>query len=210
MKVLIACEFSGIVRDAFAALGHNAWSCDLLPTETPGNHYQCDVRDILYMPWDLMIAHPPCQYLTVAGNKWFKEEYRDRFPDRLERRAEALDFVKALMGADIPRIAIENPIGVIGTRIRKHDQIIQPYQFGHPDRKPTCLWLKNLPLLAPTEIVEPDIKKNRNGRTVSRHHDEALRLPPDERWKFRSRTYVGIAKAMAGQWGNESILKKCI
>lgn len=201
MRVLIACEYSGTVRDAFAQLGHDAWSCDLLPTESPGNHIQGNVLDVLDAGWDLMIAHPPCQYLTVTGNKWMLPEYTERFPDRAKQREEALDFVRALMDAPIPHIAVENPVGVIGTRIRKADQIIQPYEFGHPDRKSTCLWLKNLPLLRATSIVDPVIVRNRNGKTASAHHDAALRLPPDERWKVRSKTYQGIADAMAYQWG---------
>lgn len=203
MRVLIACEFSGTVRNAFAQLGHEAWSCDLLPTERPGNHIQGDVLSILNDGWDLMVAHPPCTYLTVAGNKWFLPEYADRFPERQIQRTEALDFVRALMAAPITRICIENPISVISTHIRKPDQIIQPYEFGHTDRKPTCLWLKGLPLLTPTCIVEPIIVRNRNGRTASAHHDAALALPPEERWKVRSRTYQGIADAMAAQWGGK-------
>ncbi len=202
MKVLVACEFSGTVRDAFARRGHDAWSCDLLPTESdPKKHIQANVLNFLEEGWDLMIAHPPCTYLTVAGNKWFKPEYKDRFPNRNIQREYALEFVRKLMNAPIQKIALENPISVISTRIRKPDQIIQPFQFGHTDRKPTCLWLKNLSKLEPTNIVEPKIKKNRNGKTASVHHDEALRLPPDQRWKVRSKTYQGIADAMADQWG---------
>lgn len=201
MRVLVACEFSGTVRDAFIALGHDAMSCDLLPTESPGPHYQGDVRDILGNDWDMMIAHPPCTYLTVAGNKWFKPEYVHRFPDRVKQRELALQFVKELMDAPIYRIAIENPVGVISSKICKPDQIIQPYNFGHCDRKSTCLWLQNLPPLKSTNIVKPNIKNNRNGKTASVHHDAALRLPPDMRWKVRSLTYSGIAAAMAEQWG---------
>lgn len=202
MRVLVACEFSDTVCKAFRALGHDAWSCDLLPSD--GNspyHIHGDVLNVLDDGWDLMIAHPPCQFLTVTGNKWFLPAYKDRFPDRLNQREDALQFVVALMNAPIPRIAIENPIGVIGTRIRKPDQIIQPYEFGHPDRKSTCLWLKGLPLLKTTNVVTPIIVTNRNGKTASAHHDAALRLPPEERWKVRSKTYQGIASAMAAQWG---------
>lgn len=202
MRVLIACEFSGIVREAFKAKGHDAWSCDLLPTEIEGQHIQGDIlNQVLNQKWDLMIAHPPCTYLTCAGNKWFKPEYKHRFPDRLKQRLEAVLFFMKLANAKINKICLENPIGVISTFWRKPDQIIQPYEYGHTDRKPTCLWLKNLPKLKPTNIVEPNIKRNKNGKTASVHHDKALSLPPDERWKFRSRTYMGIAKAMSDQWG---------
>lgn len=200
MKVLVACEFSGVVRDAFLRRGCDAWSCDYLDTERIGPHIKGNVLEILHSGWDMMIAHPPCQYLSLAGNKYFLPKYRERFPDRKKQRELALDFVRCLLKAPIKYIALENPISVISSRIRKPDQIIQPFQFGHPDRKPTCLWLKNLPLLRPTEIVEPDIKLNRNGKTASVHHDMALRLPAEERWKFRSRTYTGIADAMAEQW----------
>jgi site-specific DNA-cytosine methylase len=180
MRVLIACEFSGTVRDAFLAFGHDAMSCDLLPTERPGPHYQGDIRDILGDWWDLMIAHPPCTHLAVSGARWFK--------DKVQEQAEALEFVRLLMDAPIPRIAIENPISIISSRIRKADQIIQPWQFGHGEVKATCLWLKNLPKLVPTNIVD--------GR-VARVH----RMPPGpDRWKERSKTLAGIAAAMAAQW----------
>lgn len=182
MRVLVACEFSGIVRDAFAARGHKAWSCDLLPTERDGNHMQWDVKfAIKNYDWDLMIAHPPCTNLAVSGARWFK--YR-----HIEQQY-ALDFVKYLMDADIPRICIENPISVISTRIRKPDQIIQPWMFGHGETKATCLWLKNLPALKPTNIVSG--RKNRIHRMS----------PGPKRGKERSRTYEGIARAMAEQWG---------
>jgi hypothetical protein len=181
VKVLIACEFSGTVRDAFLALGHDAWSCDLLPTESPGPHIHGDVLDVLDQGWDLMIAHPPCTHLAVSGARWFK--------DKADEQAEALAFVDALLNAPIPRIALENPVSIISTYIRKPDQTIQPWQFGHPETKRTCLWLKNLPKLRPTEIVE--------GREPRIH-----RLPPGpDRWKERSKTYPGIARAMAEQWG---------
>lgn len=180
MKVLVGCEYSGIVRDAFLALGHEALSCDLLPSERHGPHYQGDVRDILGDGWDIAIFHPPCTHLAVSGARWFKYKRREQ--------AEALDFVRLLMSADIPRIAIENPVSVISSHIRKPDQIIQPWQFGHGETKATCLWLKSLPLLRPTQIVD--------GRAARIHH-----MPPSpERWKERSRTYEGIAKAMAAQW----------
>ena len=189
MRVLIACEFSGIVRDAFRAAGHDAWSCDLLPTERPGPHYQGDVMNLLCghprttpsPHWDLMIGHPPCTHLAVSGARWFKEKKAEQ--------AEALDFVKALMDAPIQRICIENPISIISSRIRKPDQIIQPWQYGHGETKATCLWLKGLPKLVPTNLVE--------GREARVH-----RMPPGpDRWKERSRTFTGIAAAMAEQWG---------
>jgi hypothetical protein len=181
MKVLIACEYSGRVRDAFIKMGHDAMSCDLLPTERPGPHYQGDVRNIMAMGWDLMIAHPPCTHLAVSGARYFAIKQ--------DVQAEALEFVRMLMGADIPRIAIENPVSIISTRIRKPDQIIQPWQFGHGETKTTCLWLKNLPRLQTTNIVE--------GRA-----DRIHKMPPSpDRWKERSRTYQGIADAMAEQWG---------
>ena len=180
MKVLVGCEYSGIVRDAFLALGHEALSCDLLPSERHGPHYQGDVRDILSDGWDIAIFHPPCTHLAVNGARWFKYKRQEQ--------AEAPDFVRLLMSADIPRIAIENPVSVISSHIRKPDQIIQPWQFGHGETKATCLWLKSLPLLRPTQIVD--------GRAARIHH-----MPPSpERWKERSRTYEGIAKAMAAQW----------
>jgi len=182
MRVLIACEFSGVVRDAFAKLGHYAMSCDLLPTESPGNHYQGDVLDILEDGWDLMIAHPPCTHLAVSGARWFK--------DKQAEQADALKFVQTLLDAPIPKIALENPISIISSRIRKPDQIIQPWQFGHGETKATCLWLRGLKPLTPTNIV--------SGREARVH-----KLPPSEdRWKLRSKTFQGIADAMAQQWGN--------
>lgn len=185
MNVLIACEFSGVTRRAFAALGHNAWSCDLLPAEDGSkNHWQSDVREILTEKyrWDLMIAHPPCTYLAVSGARWFST--------RRTEQETALKFVRELMDAFVPRIAIENPVSVISSRIRKPDQIIQPWQFGHGETKTTCLWLKDLPKLKHTNIV--------NGRTARVHHEP----PSPERWKNRSRSYDGIAQAMAVQWGS--------
>lgn len=181
MKVLIGCEYSGVVRDAFIVRGHDAISCDLLPTETPGPHYQGDVRDIIGDGWDLAIFHPPCTHLAVSGARWFR--------DKQAEQAEALAFVRELLSAPILRIALENPVSIISSRIRKPDQIIQPWQFGHGETKATCLWLKNLPLLAPTDIVD--------GREARVH-----KMPPGpDRWKERSRTYHGIAEAMADQWG---------
>lgn len=181
MRVLVACEFSGRVRDAFIRYGHTAVSCDLLPSEKPGPHYQGDVMDIINDGWNLMIAHPPCTYLAVSGARWFK--------DKLPEQALALAFVQALLDAPVDKIALENPVSIISTRIRKPDQIFQPWQFGHGETKKTCLWLKGLPKLLPTNVV--------SGREHAVH-----RMPPSsERWKNRSRTYLGIAEAMAEQWG---------
>jgi site-specific DNA-cytosine methylase len=198
MKVLIACEYSGRVRDAFLAAGHDAMSCDLLPTDAPGPHYQGDVFDIILDGWDLMIAHPPCTYLSVSGMHWTTRGLRD--PQLTE---DALDFVRALMAAPIERIAIENPVSIISSRIRKPDQIIQPHQFGHDASKKTCLWLKNLPLLASTQMVEPRIVNGRSrwgNQTASGQNKLA---PSADRWKIRSETYKGIADAMAAQWGGK-------
>lgn len=181
MRVLVACEYSGIVREAFKARGHDAWSCDLLDTEIPGQHTKGDVLPILNQGWDLMIAHPPCTHLAVSGARWFK--------DKQQEQKEALQFVQALMDAPIQKICIENPVSVISTKIRKPEQIIQPWQFGHGETKKTCLWLKGLDPLKPTDIVD--------GRDNRIH-----RMPPSkDRWKERSRTYQGIADAMAQQWG---------
>ena len=182
MRVLVACEYSGRVRDAFIAKGHDAMSCDMLPTDAPGPHYQGDVRDVLGMCWDLMIAHPPCTHLAVSGARHFAAKKASGVQD------DALDFVRLLLDAPIHRIALENPISIISSRIRKPDQIIQPWQYGHGETKATCLWLKNLPKLQATNIVE--------GREARIH-----KMPPSaDRWKERSRTFAGIADAMAGQW----------
>ena len=181
MNVLIACEYSGSVRDAFTRGGHFAMSCDLLDTETPGLHYKGDVTRILNAGWDLMIAHPPCTHLAVSGSRWFK--------DKVSEQAEALAFVRLLMDAPIPCIVIENPVSIISSKIRKPDQIIQPWQFGHGETKATCLWLKGLPKLTPTNVVD--------GREARVH-----RMPPGpNRARERSRTYSGVADAMAHQWG---------
>lgn len=181
MKILVACEFSGTVRDAFAAIGHDAWSCDLLPTERPGQHIVGDVTSLLGEDWDLMIAHPPCTHLAVSGARWFKEK------ERLQE--EALNFVRTLFCCPIPKIALENPISVISSRIAKPTQIIQPWQHGHGETKATCLWLKGLPPLIPSNVV--------SGRKNRVH----LVSPGPDRWKERSRTVPGIAAAMAAQWG---------
>lgn len=192
MRVLVACEYSGTVRDAFLALGHNAMSCDLLPTDSPGPHYQGDVRDILGNGWDLMIAHPPCTHLAVSGAKWFDQ--------KKSQQEEALDFVRLLLAAPIPRIALENPVSIISSRIRKPDQIIQPYEHGHEATKTTCLWLKGLPHLVPSKIVGKGARHvTKSGKSLP----EWYNLPPSaDRWKLRSATFPGIAKAMADQWGN--------
>jgi site-specific DNA-cytosine methylase len=183
VRVLVACEFSGIVRDAFTDAGHFAMSCDLLPTERVGNHYRGDVLAILDQDWDLMIAHPPCTHLAVSGARWFK--------DKQTEQAEAIAFVRTLLDAPIPRIALENPVSIISSRIRKPDQVIQPWQFGHGEVKATCLWLKNLPRLTPTNIVD--------GREARVHK----MAPGPNRWAERSRTLQGIADAMADQWGEK-------
>ena len=181
MRILIACEFSGVVRDAFKAMGHDAWSCDILPTERPGNHIQDDVRHHLGFHWDMMIAHPPCTHLAVSGARYFK--------DKRKQQMEALAFVRDLMNAPIPYWCIENPVSVISTQIRKPDQIIQPWMFGHGEKKTTCLWLHQLPKLTPTNVVE--------GR-----ESNILKFSPSpDRGKLRSITYQGIADAMASQWG---------
>lgn len=241
MRVLIACEFSGIVRDAFAARGHDAWSCDLLPSERPGQHVQRDVEQMLWDEedgFDLMIAHPPCTHLAVSGARYFKEKRADG------RQQAALEFVKMLMNAPIDKICVENPVSIISTQIRKPDQIIQPWQFGHPESKTTCLWLKNLSPLAPTKIVEPELAlapngevyRDNGGKTYSPTHyfsgrgmpnvaqtamfEDARQAqrrrwanqtasrqnkltPSPDIWKIRSRTYAGIAEAMAAQWGGK-------
>jgi site-specific DNA-cytosine methylase len=173
-----------VVRDAFIKKGHDAMSCDLLPTDVPGPHYQGDVMEVIGNGWDLMICHPPCTHLAVSGARWFK--------DKLQEQAEALDFVRMLLAAPIARIALENPVSIISSRIRKPDQIIHPWQFGHGETKATCLWLKGLPKLVPTNIVE--------GREARVH-----RMPPGpDRWKLRSKTYRGIADAMSVQWGSNA------
>ncbi len=194
MKVLVACEYSGTVRDAFILAGHDAMSCDLLPTDKSGPHFQGDVFDIIGDGWDLMIAHPPCTYLTVSANKWLKDQPPRKSGTlvggaRRQAREESIDFVMALQNCGIPKIAIENPIGCLSTRWRKPDQVLQPWMFGHGETKTTCLWLTGLPVLTPTNIVD--------GR------EQRLYCLPKtaDRWKLRSKTYQGIADAMAQQWG---------
>ena len=195
MKVLIACEFSGVVRDAFAARGNDAWSCDLLPTSNPGQHIQGDVLSVLDQGWDLMIAHPNCQYLCSSGLHWNR-----RVEGRDLKTQDALAFVRELMLAPIDKICIENPVGRIGTAIRKADQYIQPHEYGHDASKKTGLWLKNLPLLTHTKNIPPRIvggKKRWANQTDSGQNKLA---PSTDRWKLRAQTYTGIAEAMAGQW----------
>jgi hypothetical protein len=197
VRVLVACEYSGAVRDAFRARRHDAMSCDLLPTDVPGPHYQGDVFDVIGDGWDLMIAHPPCTYLSSSGLHW-----NGRVEGRAAKTEDALAFVRALLDAPIPRIAVENPVGCIGTRIRKADQTIQPHQFGDDASKATCLWLKGLPLLTPTAHVSGRMV-NGKPRWANQTDSGQNRLAPSaDRWKLRSATFPGIAAAMADQWGN--------
>lgn len=186
MRVLVACEFSGLVRSAFSSRGHYAVSCDYLPTELPGMHYKGDVLNILYEPWDLLIAHPPCTHLAVSGAKHFEAKRASGVQEK------ALGFVRILLEAPIEKICVENPVSIISTHIRKPNQIIQPWMFGHGEVKTTCLWLKNLPKLKPTAIIP-----------VKWRESKIAYIPPSAtRWKERSLTYIGIAEAMAIQWGN--------
>lgn len=187
MRVLVACEYSGRVRDAFIAMGHDAMSCDLLPSERPGPHYQGDVFDVIRDDWDLLIAHPPCTHLAVSGARHFAAKRADG------RQQSALEFVARLLLAPVPAIALENPVSIISTAIRKPCQVVQPWMFGHGETKATCLWLKGLPLLVPTQVV--------SGRLPVCH----LMSPGPDRWKNRSRTYQGFASAMASQWGSDRI-----
>ena len=219
MKVLVACEESQTVCKAFRERGHEAYSCDI--QEPSGGHPEwhicgdvlpllngnCEVTTMdgvkhrIEGKWDLIIAHPPCTYLTLAGNKWFKPEFADRFPNRQKQRKEAVDFFMAIANADCDRIAIENPVGVISSQWRKPDQYIEPYMFGDPEKKKTGLWLKGLTLLKPTSIVEPVIIHCKSGANEPRWHMETMKLPPNERAKARSKTFPGIAAAIAEQWG---------
>lgn len=197
MRVLVACEYSGEVRDAFLRRGHDAMSCDLLPTDVQGPHYEGDVRDVIEDGWDLMIAHPPCTYLSVSGMHWTTRGLRDT-----KLTEDALEFVKYLLDAPVPRIALENPVSIISRRVRKPDQIIQPWQFGHDASKKTCLWLKGLPHLVPTDMVEPRIVEGGKKRWGNQCGSGQNKLgPKEDRWKERSKTYRGIAEAMAEQWG---------
>ena len=196
MKILVACEFSGIVREAFSKLGHDVTSCDLLPSEKWGSHYQGDVMDIIENGWDMLLAYPPCQYLTVTANRSFLKN-----PERWQKRLDAVRFVWKLMNAKIKKICIENPKGVLSSYIGKPEQYIQPYQFGHPDSKMTGLWLKNLPLLVPTKRVEPEWIIAPSGKRMSKTHAKHPSTNSEENRKLRSRTYLGIANAMAATWG---------
>jgi len=190
MKILVACEYSGIVRDAFTRQGHDAWSCDILPTESEGNHIQDDILNHLNKDWDIMIAHPPCTHLAVSGARWFTEGKKP-----ISLREDALNFVRKLMRAPINKIAIENPVSVISSHIRKSDQTIQPYQFGHKEYKRTCLWLKNLPKLKETCNVLEETKK------LPKKISNRIWYLGSGKGKDRSKFYKGIAKAMAEQWG---------
>lgn len=193
MRVLVACEFSGRVRDAFLAKGHDAWSCDLLPTEVEGPHYQCDVRTVLNQGWDLMICHPPCTYLAVSGARWWKKRQREQ--------VEALDFVRLLLAANIPRICLENPKSVISSKIRRPNQCIEPWMFGEPEAKLTCLWLKNLPPLKATNRLTLPASGLWSNQIETSVGSKQNVVGGKDRAKERSRTYKGIAEAMANQWG---------
>jgi hypothetical protein len=204
MKVLIACEYSGVVRDHFLARGHDALSCDFLPTQSVGPHYQGDVTDLLGDGWDLMIAHPPCTFLAVSGATHLYHKDGSRNEERFRNQSLALDFVRKLMGARIPRIAIENPVSVISTKIRKPDQIVQPWMFGDEATKTTCLWLENLPKLVPTNIVgKGERTVFKSGKSHPKWYADVLKVArtAEERRTLRSRTFEGIARAMAEQWG---------
>lgn len=204
MKVLVACEYSGVVRDAFRSLGHDAMSCDILPTDVPGPHYQGDVLDILDEGWDLMVAHPPCTYLSTAGNRYFKTD-----PERYQKREDAFNFFLILANANIPHICVENPQGYPNTHYRKPDQVIHPYMFGDDVRKRTCLWLKNLPKLRYTvnslfadKLTEPEpLYVRETGENVHWCDAQIKNKNKAEIWKVRSKTFPGIAQAMAEQWG---------
>lgn len=190
MKILVACEFSGVVRDAFIKAGHEAMSCDLLPTEAPGPHYQGDVRDLLDYPWDMMIAHPPCTDLATSGAAWFEKK------KETGTQYASASFFMMLTKVDIPKIAIENPVGIMSSVFRKPDQIVQPWHFGHMEKKATCFWLKGLPPLQYTNVVYDEMME------LPKNQIERVRNMPDSknRWKLRSTTYTGIADAMAQQW----------
>lgn len=205
MKILIACEESQTICKSFRKLGFEAYSNDIMDCSGghPEWHLKMDAFEAVNSnKWDLMIAHPPCTYLTITGNKWFKPEFKDRFPERHQQREDAIKFFLDLYDSDIPYIAIENPVGVMSSRWRKPDQYIQPYEYGDPHSKKTGLWLKGLPKLIPTKIVEPQFHIYKDGRRDPIWHMETLKLSPDERSKARSKTFQGIADAIANQWGN--------
>lgn len=196
MKVLIACEFSGTVREAFAKLGHDAWSCDLEPTSLPGNHYQGDMFDIVNDGWDLIIAHPPCTHLAVSGARHFEKKRADG------RQQQGIDFFMRVVNIDVPKLAVENPIGIMSTLYRKPEQIIQPFEYGHEATKSTCLWLRGLPLLKPTNIVSKgEFVTFPSGKRMNKWYADSSKLSPKEREKWRNKTFQGIANAMAEQWG---------
>lgn len=199
-SILIACESSATVREAFRRKGFDAWSCDLLPSDVPGNHIQGDAIEALASrDWDMVIAHPPCTYLTVTGNKWFKPEFRDRWPTRMLDREEAVDFFMEFTRCK--RFAIENPVGHMSSRYRKPCQIVHPYHFGDPAAKATCLWLQGVPKLRHTNVVEPLYHTYKDGRRDPLWHYESMKLPSHERMRVRSKTWPGMAEAMADQWG---------
>lgn len=206
MKILVACEESQIVTKNLRKMGHEAYSCDILPCSGghPEWHIQEDLTEILREKWDMIIAFPPCTYLTVTGNRWFNiEKYGDKARRRHTYRREAVKFFMMIANADCDKIAIENPVGTMSTRWRKPDQIINPYQFGDAFEKKTCLWLKGLPLLVPTDVVVPPPRTvYKSGKTMPSWYAEAFNLPPKERSLIRSKTFPGIARAMADQWGD--------
>lgn len=205
MRILIACERSGIVRDAFTSAGHDATSCDLVPSAKPGKHYTGSVMDILWDGWDMMIAHPPCTYLTCAGNRWFKPEFSNLYPNRMQDRDKASAFFMALVNAPIKHIAIENPACVMSSRYKPPTQTIHPWQHGHVEHKRTCLWLKNLPVLVPTFIIQPaHLPKNDKGRKINQWYNTRSVAHQDRSIK-RSQTFQGIANAMASQWTEDAI-----
>ena len=195
MKILIACEFSGTVRDAFIAKGHDVMSCDLMPTDVPGPHYQGDIMDIIDDGWDMMIAHPPCTHLAVSGARHFAKKIADG------RQQQGIDFFMQIINANIQKIAVENPIGIMSSIYRKPDQIIQPWEYGHKTTKGTCLWFKNLPLLKPTNIVDKgEFVTFPSGKRMSKWYADSAKNPPKIREKIRNKTFQGIADAMADQW----------
>lgn len=196
MKVLVACEFSGTVREAFTKLGHDAWSCDIEPTEVAGQHYQGDMFEIVNDGWDLIIAHPPCTHIAVSGARHFEKKRADG------RQQQGIDFFMKVANINVPKLAVENPIGIMSTLYRKPEQIIQPYEYGHKTTKATCLWLKGLPLLKPTDIVEKgEFVTFPSGKRMSKWYADSAKHNPKERERIRNKTFQGIANAMAEQWG---------
>jgi len=206
-RVLLACEESQAVTKEMRKIGIDAWSCDIEACSggKPEWHINQDVRNVINDEWDMIIAFPPCTYLTVTGNKWMKPEYHDRFPERHRQREDAVDFFMMFAKHSCKRVVIENPIGIMSSRWRKPDQIVQPYWFGHKERKSTCLWIKGVDPLVPTEMVDPEIVTFRSGSSMSRYHYETVKLPAKERSKLRSKTFSGLAAAMANQWGPKLI-----